>query len=395
MDFDFDLAPGRGLPASAQARLHAAGEVVWCESMGGWLVSSYEGVKAVLGDLARFTSEGTPVAEVFGTQGMLVNDTALHNTLRAVWAKAVSREAMAARFDELKSLAAAALGAVRPRIEAGETIDLVPVFRDFVMRFIAVTFDVPRDRLAIFERWSEASADTPALGLDEGSEEARRHFAAREQVFALVEELVAERQRRMAQSEQPADLVSLMAAAEGHQGITHSVVVDNLFNFILGAMDTTEKWLGNVLVRLLADGAAQSALRADPSLVERFNDEVMRCDSVVQTIQRRVRAGGAEVAGQAMQGGDHVFVLLGAANRDPRAFDDAERFDLHRKGKPHLGFGFGFHHCLGLNIAKQEARAFVSALLGDYPKLCVIDADFGTSWALWGPRALRVAGAPA
>ena len=391
MDLDFDFRPGEGLPASAQARLHAAGPVVWSDNLGGWLVTSYEGVRDVLGDLTRFTSAGTPVADVFGTQGMLVNDTALHNTLRAVWARAVSRDAMLARFDELKALAGEALGAVRPRIDAGETVDFIPVFRDFVMKFISASFGVPRDQLAIFERWSAASADAPALGLEEGSAEAATHFAARDEVFAFVEALVADRQGRIAAGENPQDLVSLMAAAEGREGITHSVVIDNLFNFILGAIDTTEKWLGNIMLRLLDDEAAQAQLAADPALIERFADEVMRHTSVVQTIQRRVREGGAEVAGVAMRGGDHVFVLLGTANRDPAEFENADRFDMHRKGRPHLGFGFGFHHCLGLNVAKQEARAFVAVLLAGYPRLRVVEADHGTSWALWGPRALHLA----
>ena len=105
----------------------------------------------------------------------------------------------------------------------------------------------------------------------------------------------------------------------------------------------------------------------------------------------RTTDAGAELAGQNMAGGDPVFLLLGAANRDAAEFEDPDSFDMHRTNKAHLGFGFGFHHCLGVNIARQEARAFVSVLLDTFPQLRVAEIDYGQSWALWGPRALHVA----
>lgn len=391
MDLDFELRPDQGLPNSAFDRLHEAGPVVWSEPLGGWMVSSYQAVRTVLGDVKRFTMSGTPVAETLGKEGMLVDDTPFHNMVRAVWAPHVSREALMARFDELKTYASKVLEAERPRLEAGEAVNLIPVFRSFVMQFIASSFDVPRDKLKAFELWSELSADTPALALEEGSPAHQRHQAAQKAVVELVQAQIEDRKQRFARGENPQDLISLMVAAEGRDGFTRAVVTDNLFNFILGAMDTTEKWLGNIVVKLCESPALAAELRADRSLIEAFNEEVMRVYSVAQTVQRRVREGGAELAGQQMAGGDPVFLLLGAANRDAAEFDDPEAFDMRRTNKAHLGFGFGFHHCLGVNIARQEARAFVDVLLDSFLQLRVAETDYGESWALWGPRALHVA----
>lgn len=370
--------------------MREAGPVVWSEVLGGWVVSSYDAVREVLGDLERFWSQGTPVAEVFGSEGMLVNDTPLHHTIRAVWARHVSREAMAARGGELEGFARDALEAVRPQLEAGEAVDFIPVFRRFVLVFIASSFAVPAERMDVIARWSEMSADTPVLELEEGSEAQQRHFAARQEVFDLIAELIEDRRQRFARGENPQDLTALMAAAEGREGITRSIVADNLFNFILGALDTTEKWLGNIFVRLCADPALRARIDADRGLIERFNEEVMRRDSVVQVIQRRVRRD-TELAGASMREGDAAFVMTGAAGRDPAHFADPDRFDPDRPAKAHFGFGFGFHHCLGLNIARQEARAFVTVVLDEFPDLRVVEADYGDSWALWGPRALRLA----
>jgi cytochrome P450 len=391
MDIDFALVPGEGLPLELYRRLHAAGPVVWSDTLGGWAVSGYAAVREVFGDVLRFTSAGTPVAEALGEQGMVVNDTPMHHTIRAVWAKQVGIAAITARQAELEANAAAALAEVRPRLEAGEAVDFIPVFRGFVIRFITGSFGLPPERGEIFHRWSEMSSDAPAVAMEEGSAKQQSHFAVREAVFALIDEIVADRRGRLAAGETPDDLATPMVAAEGRDGITPAIVRDNLFNFILGALDTTEKWLGNIVVKLCREPALAAELRADSGAIGPFAEEVMRCDTVAQTIQRRVRRDGAELDGRRMGAGEHVFLLLGAANRDPAEFADPDRFDFRTRRSPHLGFGFGFHHCLGLNIARQEARAFVRVLLDSLPDPRIESCDLGDSWALWGPRKLDLA----
>ena len=390
MQLEFDYREGEDLPYAALARLREAGPVVWSENLQGWLVNSAAEVRAVLGDVNRFTSAGTPVAEVFGGEAMLVNDTPMHHTMRAVWTKRVARLAMDRRMEELEANAARQIEAVRPRLEAGETVDFILVFRNYVMEFIASSFAVSRDRVDVFQHWSEMSADTPALGLPEDSPEYLRHFAVREEVHGLLREEIADRRARMAAGEEPEDLTSLMVAAEGQNGITAQMVFDNLFNFILGALDTTEKWIGNIVVHLCEHADLRDQVAADRSLVEPLVDEVMRHATVAQTIQRRVREDGTQLGGQMLKAGDALYLMLGAANRDPAEFSDPDRFDLTRPAKANFGFGFGFHHCLGINIARAEAMAFVGALLDLLPPLTVARIDRGNSWALWGPRALEV-----
>jgi len=390
LELDFGLRPGEDLPQSAFIQLRAAGPVVWSDTLSGWLVSSYDAVRTVLSDVSRFTSQGTPVAEVFGNEGMLVNDTPMHHTIRAVWAKHVGVAAMEARQVEFLGYARETLEEALPSLQAGQTIDLVPVFRNFVLKVIAGCFAVPEDRMDVLRRWGQLSADTPALGLEEGSEEEKRHFAARADVFGLIAQQVEDRQQRLAASEEPADLIALMVAAEGSNGITPSIVSDNLFNFMLGALDTSEKWFGNIVCRLYGDAALLAEVAGKRSLVAPLIEEVMRFDTVAQAIQRRVREDGVELCGQKMQKGDAILVLLGGANRDPEVFPEPDWFDIHRKATSHLGFGFGFHHCLGLNIARQEAIALTNAMLDIVPALSIEHADYGDSWALWGPRSLHV-----
>jgi len=373
VELDFELRPEQDLPFSAHRRLREAGPVVWSDTLGGWLVSSYESVRTVLSDVNRFTMEGTPVALELGNEAMLVNDTPLHHVMRAVWTKQVSRSAMEARAREIEGYAADLLEESRPRLEAGEAVDLIPIFQSFVMKFISSSFAIPRERFDAVARWSRMSADAPAIGLEEGSPELAGHRAAKQDVLDLIRDQIEDRKARFARGEQAQDLVSLMVAAEGREGITPAMVRDNLFNFILGALHTTEKWIGHIVIKLCTTPELREEVRADRRLIEPVIDEVMRCDTVAQVIMRRVKPEGAELFGQHLTGSDQVYVMLGAANRDPIEFENAGTFDFRRSLNRNLGFGFAFHHCLGINVARQEAMAFVTAMLDTFPTLRVVE----------------------
>jgi pimeloyl-[acyl-carrier protein] synthase len=390
MELDFVLRPGENLPISAHERMRAAGPVVWSETLNGWVVSSYETVKAVLSDLSRFTSAGTAVETTMGPEAMLVDDTPLHHKVRAIWTKAMAKSVFVARAKELTASASQLMEEARPRLEVGEAIDLVPIFQSFGTAFIASSFGVTTDRLGVFRRWSSMSADAPALNLVEGSAEQERHRTVKQEVFDLVREEIVDRRERLKRGEEPTDLIALMAAAEGSHGITRAMVVDNVFNFILGSMDTTERWLGLVVIHIFRDPELVAKLRADSSLLEATVDEVMRTETVAQVIMRVVKEDGVEFEGQRMNKGDDVFLMLGAASRDPDAYANADSFDIHRQQKPLLGFGFGFHHCLGIHAARQEVVSFAKVLLEHFPGLKIGDVDFGNNWALWGPRKLTV-----
>ena len=390
MELDFVLRPDENLPVSAHERMRAAGPVVWSETLNGWVVSSYETVKAVLSDMARFTSVGTAVEVTMGPEAMLVDDTPLHHKVRAIWTKAMAKSVMVARAKELAENAARLMEEARPRLEAGEAVDLVPIFQSFGTAFISSSFGVSFDRLGVFRRWSSMSADAPALNLVEGSPEADRHRTVKQEVFDLVREEVVDRRERLHRGEEPFDLIALMAAAEGSHGITRAMVVDNVFNFILGSMDTTERWLGHVIVHIFSRPELVAKLLADRSLLEATVDEAMRYDTVAQVIMRTVKDDGVEFEGQHMNRGDDVFLMLGAASRDPEAYAAADQFDIGRQQKPLLGFGFGFHHCLGINAARQEVVSFANVLLDRFSGLTIAEVDFGNNWALWGPRRLMV-----
>ena len=102
-------------------------------------------------------------------------------------------------------------------------------------------------------------------------------------------------------------------------------------------------------------------------------DELLRWDSPVQ-IDGRMAFEDLDVHGVPVEAGDRVVTLLGAANRDPRAFTDPERFDVGRGTTPLMSFGAGIHFCLGASLARAEGQIVFDRLLDRFP---VIEPGWG------------------
>jgi cytochrome P450 len=109
-------------------------------------------------------------------------------------------------------------------------------------------------------------------------------------------------------------------------------------------------------------------LRADPGLANDAVEELLRYDGP-SGAQVRIVSQTHELHGKTLEAGQRVFIMLNAANRDPRAYPDPDRVDLHRDGPPHLSFGFGIHICLGFPLARTEGQVAFPALLARYREI--------------------------
>jgi methyl-branched lipid omega-hydroxylase len=124
-------------------------------------------------------------------------------------------------------------------------------------------------------------------------------------------------------------------------------------------------------VNLLAMNPDQRAIwQADvEGVTNSAVEEIVRAASPV-TFMRRTATGDVSLAGQDFHEGDKFVMFYGAANRDPRVFDDPERFDVLRQPNPHVGFGGpGPHFCLGANLARREVAIIFRELFRRLPDL--------------------------
>lgn len=388
-DIDLTIRPEAGVPPAEHEQARARGAVNWSDTLNGWVVSAYDDVKKVLSDSANFSNENTPIAQAFAPEAMLVNDTPLHHKIRAVWAKPASVSAVASKADAIQEIVDGLLVPVASRLRQGETVDLVRVFEAFTGEVITALMDVSRDKSDQFQAWNRVISDNSVLVLEESDPRYAQREAAKEEIYTLLRAEIARRRPLIEAGEQADDLVSLMMAAEGHDGITPQIALGNLLNLFTGALDTTVRWLGNSVVALLGHPEVLAEVKQDRALLGQALEEVLRRESVVQLTLRIVK-NDMRFHDKALKAGDFIYALPGAANRDPDVFENPEAFDIHRKPKLQLGFGFGLHQCLGMNIARKEVSIFVGRMFDLLPEIEIVDCDYGATWSLWGPATLQV-----
>ena len=140
-------------------------------------------------------------------------------------------------------------------------------------------------------------------------------------------------------------------------------------------------------------GPVSAALRADPGLVPAAVEELLRLHSTA-SFNLRVTAEPASIGGTVIPVGQVVIAWTAAANRDPAAFPQPGRLDLHRRGPDHLTLGRGAHFCIGASLARLELGIALTALVRRFPTLRFA-ADLGTlRWnpgpIVTGPRELPV-----
>jgi 4-methoxybenzoate monooxygenase (O-demethylating) len=131
--------------------------------------------------------------------------------------------------------------------------------------------------------------------------------------------------------------------------------------FPTAAMDTTSSTITNAIYNLAAHPDQWALLRKDPSLARKAFQETMRFTQAIHPLYRTTTRE-AELGGATLAAGEKMALFLGSANRDPRVFDDPDRFDIRRDATAQLGFGSGVHSCAGQQLARLEGEAVLTAL---------------------------------
>jgi hypothetical protein len=187
------------------------------------------------------------------------------------------------------------------------------------------------------------------------------------------------------------DLLSelLHTQVEG-KPLEESVVLGMAALVLIAGVDTTWSAIGSSLWHLATHPEDRERLVAEPSLMPLAVEELLRAYSPV-TMARMV-AGDIEFEGCPMKAGDKVLMNFPAANRDPEAFEDADRVVLDRALNRHVAFGSGIHRCAGSNLARMELRIALEEWLARIPEFHLSD-QAQVTWAggqVRGPRILPV-----
>ncbi len=335
---------------------------------GGWILSRYQTIDAVLHD-RRFSADdrcwrGWPWVDRLMRQvgrleadepylpSMLRQDPPDHTRLRKLVSKAFTPRAIAALQGRIEQIVESHLDAVMPDGRMDVIRDLA---HPLPMIVIADMLGIPLPDREQFKHWSnEAVRDLDFASI----EDFRRAGIALKALRSYLAQVIEERR----QAPQDDIISALILAEEDGEQLRTEEIYGTCELLLIAGNETTTNLIGNGLLALLRYPEQLARLRDEPDLVPQAIEELLRYDSPVQ-ITSRFALETLAIEGRQVKKGDQLLLLIGAANRDPDQFGDPEHLDITRTDGHHLAFSQGIHFCLGAALARLEGQAALSALL--------------------------------
>jgi 4-methoxybenzoate monooxygenase (O-demethylating) len=342
-------------PEPVHRQLRDAGPVVYLERYGIWSMARFAEVQAALRDHQTFCSKAGVGLSDFTKEEpwrppslLLEADPPEHTGVRRITARALSPRViehlraefgqratelvadLAARgtFDAVPDLAQAYPLRVFP-----DAVGLRPGGRENLLVYGSMVFNAfgPKNRLLA------------------------ESMAAAEPVRAWIAECCKRA------SLAPGGLGAEIYAAAGRDEITEDEAGLLVRSLLSAGVDTTVHTLAWAVHALATNPGQWQALRVDPSLARAAFEETLRHASPVQTFFRTTTRP-ADVAGTIIPAREKVLLFLGAANRDPRAWPEPDRFDIRRRAAGHVGLGSGIHACVGAALGRLQGELLLTAM---------------------------------
>lgn len=345
-----------------------------------WMIFDYEGVKRALHDHDAFSSAVSPP----GTQTsrwLVFCDPPRHTKLRALLQRAFSPRVVASLEPRIRELS---LELLAPALERGEMDLALDYAVPLPMLVIAEMLGMPSAHRPQLIRWSELilALSHTVSGGEAGDAAVNEFAAATAEMSAYLAGLIEA--RRAAPQD---DLLTRLVEAEvDGERLTEDEILGFFQLLLVAGTETTTNLINNAILCFVEHPSEHARLAQAPELLPTAIEEVLRYRSPVQWMFR-VTTRDVQVHGHRIPAGKLVLPVIGSANRDPKQFRDADRFDVGRDPNPHIAFGHGIHFCLGAPLSRLEARIALSELLGRARGLTL------ASDTPWEPRkALHVHG---
>jgi len=363
-------------PFPLYQRLRDEDPAHWSPRFKAWVLTRYDDVKRVCLDpcmssdrlrpffAALPAQEAQRLADLarYLTLWMVFRDPPEHTRLRRLAARVFNVRSIHALRANVETLTHWLLDRIGDRTE----FDLIAEFAGPLPAMVIMDMlGAPREELARLKRLSDEMALFIGSSRD-AAEKYERAAAATREMAGIFRELVTARRA----TPQRDLLTELIALDEEGDRLSEDELVAMCILLLFAGHETTTHHIANGLRALLAFPAELEKLRADPGLAPAAVEELLRYDGPIGAQVRIVREA-QDLHGKSLQPGERVFLLMNAANRDPRAYDDPDRVDLARNGVPHLTFGFGAHLCLGFPLARLEGQIALPALLSRWRRIAL------------------------
>jgi cytochrome P450 len=350
-------------PYPLYGRLRDEAPLYKSESLGFWALSRHSDVLGALKNFETFSNRNGvsldrdafhPAADA--TMSFLAMDPPRHTRMRGLVSRGFTPRRVTDLEPRIRELAARYLDECAERGACDFIADFAGILP---MDVISELLGLPEADRAMLRRWADTVVhrDRGLVGLPPAAAGAALHLLQYFQAH------VAERRTRPR-----GDLTEalLEAEIEGDR-LSEREILGFLFLMVIAGNETTTKLLANALYWLWRNPEQRDRLRADPTLVPHWVEETARYDNSTQALAR-ILARDTELYGTRLLEGEKVVLLIGSANRDERAFEDPDRYDLSRNTRASLSFGHGTHFCLGAALARLEGRVALEEVWRRFPE---------------------------
>ena len=373
LEFNPLLPEFRQNPYPIYHQFREADPVHWNEMFGFWVCTRYDDIVTILRhskasanprDWERFddyvnTLGGTGPASDMRSRWMLLKNPPDHTRLRKLITKAFTPRVVENMRPHIQDIVNDLLDVIQEKGSFDIIQDLafpLPVI------VIAELIGVPTEDREQFKDWTAALARSldPVIT----PEIAQAADKATEELIAYFTQLVATRRANPQE-----DLLSgLIAAEEEGDKLDEDELLATAILLFAAGHETTMNLIGNGMLALFRNPDQMAKLQAEPALIKTAVEEFLRYDGSVQ-ITARVALEDIEIGGRTIRRNQQALLLLGAANHDPAHFPDPDRLDITRQENPHLTFGHGIHHCVGVPLARVEAQLAINSMLRRMPDI--------------------------
>jgi len=384
-------------PFPLYQRLRDQDPAHWSTELNAWVFTRYEDVKRVCLDgqmssdrLRPFfatlaSGEAARMQELMRilTLWMVFRDPPEHTRLRRLASRVFNARTIAALRPNVEALSAWLLERIGGRTE----FDFIAEFAGPLPALVIMDMlGVPREELPRLKHLSDEMALFIGSARQTAGKYERAEAATRE-MAELFRALIEERRRAPR-----ADLLSeLVRVEENGERLSDDELVATCVLLLFAGHETTTHHIANGLAALMHFPGEFEKLRRNPALAPAAVEELLRYDGPIGA-QVRIVQEPQRFHGRELQAGERVFLMMNAANRDPRAYHEPDRLDLERHGPAHLTFGYGAHICLGFPLARLEGQIALPAVLQRWRAIepATARVDWLDSMVLRGMKAFPV-----
>ena len=362
-------------PYAFYDRLHASDSAFFWDEYGHWCFAGFKDVSALLRD-KRFGREILHVAtrEELGMpepkahtaafdrteQHSLLNlEPPAHTRLRTL----VNRAFVSRQVEQLRPRIAKLANELIDQFEGKDHVDLIKAFAAPIPAIvIAEMIGLPAESAPQLLAWSNRMVAMYMFGVSHETELDANEASA--EFMDYLRTVTAERRKQPRE-----DLLSHMLTSDRYgDRLTDDEVISTAILLLNAGHEATVHTTGNGVKAILESSIDPVTLFSSPEQTEATVEECLRFDAPLHMFTRYALSD-LELNGIALRKGDVIGLMLGAANRDPARFSDANRFDPFRTDGANVSFGAGIHFCIGAPLARIELQIALSTLFERLPKL--------------------------